>query len=155
MKPNLGINESSLQIVADELNKILADEILLYFQTRNYHWNIEGQNFNQLHSFYEVQYTELDEIMDQTAERIRVIGHYSEARLSDCIRFTNLIEPVFSNQQSEQLQQLLLSHETVIRNLRRLIPVFNDSYQDIGTADFLTQLLTRHEAMAWKIRAFL
>jgi starvation-inducible DNA-binding protein len=155
MKPNLGIIESNLQMAADELNKLLADEIMLYFQTRNHHWNIEGQNFNQLHAFYESQFNELDDIMDRTAERIRVIGHYSQARLSDCIRLTSLSEPPFSNQQTEQLQQLLVSHETIIRSLRRLVPVFTDDYQDIGTADFITQLLSLHETMAWKIRAFI
>jgi starvation-inducible DNA-binding protein len=154
MKPNLGITDSHLQMAAEELNRLLADEIMLYFQTRNYHWNIEGQNFNQLHVFYESQFNELDSIMDQTAERIRVIGHYARARLSDCTALTSLSEPPFSNQQSEQLEQLLASHETIIRNLRRLVPAFTDLYQDIGTADFITQLLSRHETMAWKIRAF-
>src|SRR3989441_11681007 len=30
-----------------------------------------------------------------------------------------------------------------------------DTYQDIGTSDFLTGLLEKHEKMAWMLRAFL
>jgi starvation-inducible DNA-binding protein len=53
MKANLGVPEVYLQVVSEELNKLLADEVVLFFKTRNYHWNIEGQNFHELHLFYE------------------------------------------------------------------------------------------------------
>ena len=155
MKPNLGILGVHLHSVSLELNKLLADEVVLYIKTRNYHWNIEGPNFHELHIFYEKQFSQLDEIMDQLAERIRTIGHYTEARLGDYLKLTNLIEPPYTNVQQDELRHLLDSHETIIRNLRRLIPVLADNYKDIGSSDFLTQLLGKHEKMAWMIRAYL
>jgi starvation-inducible DNA-binding protein len=154
MKPAIGINEEHLKSVAIELNNLLADEVVLYIQTRNYHWNIEGSNFNELHLFFEKQFTELDEIMDAVAERIRMIGHYTEARLTDYLKLTHLVEQPYSNDQSILLKNLLASQEAIIRNLRKLIPVFNDEYKDAGSSDFVTQLLGRHEKMAWMIRAY-
>lgn len=154
MKPDIGINEDHLQSVAFELNKLLSDEVVLYIQTRNYHWNIEGLNFNEMHLFFEKQFAELDEIMDAVAERIRMIGHYTEARLSDYLKLTHLTEQPYSNDQHVQLKNLLASHETIIRHLRKLITVFNDEYKDIGSSDFVNQLLGRHEKMAWMIRAY-
>ncbi len=155
MKPNLGILETHLQAASLELNKLLADEVVLYIKTRNYHWNIEGANFHEMHLFYEKQFMEIDEIMDQVAERIRTLGHYAEARLADYLKLTNLIEPPYINFQNDQLLSLLATHETIICNLRRLIPIFEDEYKDIGSGDFATQLLTRHEKMAWMVRAYL
>lgn len=154
MKANLGILETHLQPVAEQLNKLLADEVILYIKTRNYHWNIEGPNFNEMHTFYEMQFKQLDEIMDQIAERIRTIGHYTEARLADYLKLTNLIEPAYTNFQNDQLKHLLASHETIINNLRRLIPLFADKHKDIGSSDFATQLLVKHEKMAWMVRAY-
>jgi starvation-inducible DNA-binding protein len=155
MKPDIGINEEHLKSVAIELNSLLADEVVLYIQTRNYHWNIEGSNFNEMHLFFEKQSTALDEIMDAVAERIRMIGHYSEARLADYLKLTHLVEQPYSNDQSIQLKNLLASQETVVRNLRRLITTFSDKYKDAGSSDFVTQLLGRHEKIAWMIRAYL
>ena len=155
MKPNLGILETHLQAVSEELNKLLADEVVLYIKTRNYHWNIEGANFHEMHKFYEMQFNEIDEIMDQIAERVRTIGHYTEARLIDYLRLTHLIEPPYTNFQNDQLKNLLASHETIINNLRRLIPLFVDKHKDIGSSDFATQLLGKHEKMAWMVRVFL
>jgi len=155
MKPNLGILETHLQAVSQEMNKLLADEVVLYIKTRNYHWNIEGPNFNEMHIFYERQFLELDKIMNQIAERIRTIGHYTEARLEDYLKLTKLIETPHTNFQNDQLRYLLASHETIINNLRRLIPLFADKHKDIGSSDFITQLLGKHEKMAWMVRAYL
>ena len=63
MKTNIGIAEDHLRAVALELNKVLADEFILYTKTRNYHWNVEGHNFMEMHQFYESQFDQLDEIM--------------------------------------------------------------------------------------------
>lgn len=155
MKPNLGISESHLQAVSEELNKLLADEVILYIKTRNYHWNIEGPNFIEMHKFYEKHFNDLDEMMDQIAERIRTIGHYTEARLADYLKLTNLIENDYTNFQNDQLKYLLASHETIINNLRRLIPMFAEKHRDLGSSDFVTELLGRHEKMAWMVRAYL
>lgn len=48
MKANIGIPEDHLQQVTLELNKVLADEYILYTKTRNYHWNVEGDNFMEI-----------------------------------------------------------------------------------------------------------
>jgi starvation-inducible DNA-binding protein len=132
----------------------LADEFILYAKTRNYHWNVEGSNFMELHKFYESQFEQLDEIVDDVAERIRTIGHYAEARLKDYIELTHLDEQEYTNKQSEQLKNLLEDHESIVQNLRKLITLFADKYKDLGTSDFATGLMERHEKMAWFIRSY-
>src|SRR5664279_1361615 len=141
MKPNIGITEKNLQAVAGELQKVLSDEFVLYTKTRNYHWNIEGSNFMEMHKFYEGQYEQLDEIMDNTAERIRQLGHYAEGQLKDFIKLTRLGEEGYTTDQKKQLQNLLADHESLIRNLRKNINDFSDKYKDAGTADFVTGLM--------------
>ena len=79
MKPVIGIPENHLQAVGLELNQLLADEFVLYTKTRNCHWNVEGSNFMEMHKFYETQFEELDEIIDDVAERIRSIGQIGRA----------------------------------------------------------------------------
>lgn len=155
MKQNLGIPENHLKTVGLELNKLLADEFVLQTKTRNYHWNMEGPNFREMHLLFEEQVGDLDDMIDSIAERIRAIGSYAEARLEDYLRLTSLIEQPFTSFQHDQLKYLLGSHETLINNLRRLIPVFGEKYKDFGSADFATQLLGKHEKMVWMISAHL
>ena len=154
-RTTIGIPEKNLQKIALELNKALADEFVLYTKTRNYHWNVTGSNFMEMHKFYEGQYEQLDTVIDDMAERIRAIGHHAEARLSDYIELTNLVEQQYTDDQNKQLGILLDDHETIIRNLRRLTGEFTDKLGDVGTADFVTGVMEMHEKMAWMIRSYL
>jgi starvation-inducible DNA-binding protein len=71
MKPKIGIADDMRRGVVEILSTLLADEYLLYTKTRNYHWNVEGMQFNDLHKFFEAQYEALDEVIDDVAERAR------------------------------------------------------------------------------------
>jgi starvation-inducible DNA-binding protein len=154
MNTNIGISDANTKAVALELNKLLANEVVLYTKTRNYHWNIEGSNFLEIHKFLEGQYGDLEEIIDSVAERIRTIGHYAEGRLVDFLKLTSLLEPDNTSDQKKQLKNLLDDHETIIRELRVLITKFSDENKDLGTSDFVTGLLGKHEKMAWFLRSY-
>lgn len=155
MKANIGIPDNHLQAVAEKLQVLLADEQILYTKTRNYHWNVEGDNFSEMHLFYEKQYDELAEIIDEVAERIRMIGHYSTGRMVDFLKLTQLTEPEYTNNQPDQIKNLVEDHETIIRTLRTLITEFSDKQKDLGTSDFVTGLLRQHEKMAWMLSSYL
>lgn len=155
MKANIGVSDEHLKQIALELNKVLADEVVLYTKTRNYHWNIESPSFMEMHKFYEEQYEELAQFGDDVAEKIRTLGHYAEGRMSDFLKLTNLLEGDYTNDQKKQLKNLLDDHETVVRNLRRLIDEFDEKYKDKGSSDFVTGLMQKHEKMAWMIRSYL
>lgn len=154
MKINIGITEKNRQSVADQLSKLLADEFVLYTKTRNAHWNVEGADFHSMHIFFENQYNALDEIMDSVAERLRKIGHYAPATLSQFLQLTHLTERSESkNNSAGFLKELLADHENIIEFIRGNINPFADDYKDMGSSDFITGLLQEHEQMAWMLRA--
>ena len=155
MKANIGLSDKNSKEVAGILNNILADEYLLYTKTRNYHWNIEGSNFMEMHLFFENQYNAIDESIDEIAERVRQIGHYAQGRLTDFIKQSQLIEQQYTSDQQKQLKNLLDDHEAIIRFLRLHIDIFTDKYKDAGNADFITGLMEKHEKMAWFLRSYL
>ncbi|RZK46414.1 MAG: DNA starvation/stationary phase protection protein [Pedobacter sp.] len=154
MDVNIGISEKNRQAVALELNKLLADEHILYNKTRNYHWSIEGPSFMEFHKLYEAQYTALAETIDQIAERIRTIGHFAEGRLKELLKLASLEEPEAPTEQAEQIKNLEADHETIIKRLRKLIKDFDEKYKDAGSSDFVTGLLKQHEKMAWMLRSY-
>ena len=155
MTPNIEIDENHLKEGEHLLNTLLADEYVLYTKTRNAHWNIQGQNFIELHKFFENQYQTLDIIIDDVAKRVRALGHFALGSLKDFIAVTRLSEYnlEFTNQ-NHIIQSLLEDHETLIRSLRKDITATAE-HRDLGTADFMTRLLEQHEKMSWMLRAHL
>jgi len=155
MKPNIGLTIEERAGVVDILHLLLADEYVLYTKTRNYHWNVTGSHFNDLHKFFESQYEELDDIIDEVAERVRALGSKTMATLREFSEKTRLSErpSEYPNSQT-MLANLLADHELIVTNLRKDLQMCND-FNDVGTGDFLTGLMEQHEKMAWMLRAFL
>jgi starvation-inducible DNA-binding protein len=156
MEPSIGITTDHLTSVSHILNSILADEFVLYAKTRGAHWNVEGPDFHSMHLFFETQYEALDDIMDEVAERIRVLGHYASAKLGEYIELTHLTEqPSEPNNSEGFIRTLLNDHETIIIHLRENINHFSNELNDAGTSDFITGLMEKHEKMAWMLRSHL
>ena len=156
MNTSIGISPKNLQAVAAELSKLLADEFVLYTKTRNAHWNVEGPDFHSMHIFFEQQYEELEDKVDEVAERIRKLGHYAPATLQSFLSLTHLTEkPGEKNDSLGFIKELLTDHENVIIFIRENIDPFDEEYGDAGTSDFITGLMETHEQMAWMLRAHL
>ena len=156
MEPNIGISSQNRNDVVEILKKLVSDEYILYTKTRNYHWNVTGPQFNDLHKFFEAQYEELDNIIDDVAERIRELGSMSIATLTEFTKNGRLKEEPNSYPDAKtMLSNLLNDHESVIRTLRTDLETCTTKYQDTGTTDFLTGLMEQHEKIAWMLRAFL
>lgn len=155
MKPNIGLSDKGRESVVQILNTLLADEYLLYTKTRNYHWNVVGPQFNELHKFFESQYGELNGIVDEVAERARSIGGSASGTLAEFMSQTRLKEQSGNPEASEMISNLLGDHEAVIRFLRDDLTTCAEKHNDMGTSDFLTGLMEQHEKMAWMLRAFL
>jgi len=156
MEAKIGISKEHLAEVAHSLNKILADEFVLYTKTRKAHWNIEGPNFYNKHLFFEQQYNLLEDIVDDVAERIRKLGHYAPASLKQFLELTHLSEDDREKNDSQgYIKMLLADHESIVIHLRENIDNYAGPLKDLGTSDFITGLMERHEDMAWKLRAHL
>ncbi|MGY0034652.1 Dps family protein [Pedobacter sp. NJ-S-72] len=156
MKTTIGIKPENLAEVAHSLSKILADEFVLCTKTRNAHWNVEGPDFYNKHKFFEEQYTQLEEIVDGVAERIRTLGHYAPATLKQYLELTHLSEETREKNDSQgYIKTLLDDHESIVIHLRANINGYANVLQDLGTSDYITGLMEKHETMAWMLRAHL
>lgn len=156
MEANIGIKSENLAAVAHSLSSILADEFVLYTKTRKAHWCVTGPDFHSKHLFFETQYTQLEDIVDNVAERIRSLGHFPPATLKEYLQLTHLTEQTREKNNSEGfIHDLLADHESILIHLRENINGYANALKDAGTSDYITGLMETHEKMAWMLRAHL
>jgi starvation-inducible DNA-binding protein len=156
MKPNIGIVEKKLKSTSAILGVILADEMTLYMKTRKSHWNVTGESFMELHKLFENQYKQLEEAIDEVAERIGKLGEKTIGTMTEYLSLSNIKEkPGKYASSKDMIRELLTDHETVIIQLRANIITCAEKQGDAGTADFLTGLMELHETTAWILRRFL
>lgn len=152
--PDLGISAANVQGVLAMLNRLLADEHVLYMRLRNYHWNLVGMSFGPLHELFQQQYETLATEIDDIAERIRMIGGIAPGTLTEMLKLATLSErPGDLPDDRTMVAHLVADHEAIIRHLRQDLRAADEQYDDMGTSDFLTGLMERHEKQAWLLRA--
>ncbi len=156
MKPQIGITEEDLKKSISFLSSILANEVTLYIKTRKFHWNVSGESFMELHRLFEGQYKQLEEYIDEIAERVSKLGGKTIGTMKEFSDLTTLKEsPNHYPSQKEMIKELLDDHEIVIIQLRKDIDLCAKENKDAGTVDFLTGLMEQHETMSWVLRRYL
>jgi starvation-inducible DNA-binding protein len=156
VKTDIGVKDDARKKIVELLNMRLCDEYVLYTKTRNYHWNVIGPRFSQLHEFFKEQYEMLDGIVDETAERARQLGGKSLGTIEEFARHSSINEhPGQYPEVQAMISNLLKDHETIIRTLRKNADECDEQYHDMATNDFFLEAVQRHEKMAWMLRAHL
>lgn len=156
MIPKIGMSEIHLQRSINLMSIILSDEMTLYIKTRKFHWNVAGESFMELHKLFEKQYTELEVIIDEVAERINKLGGKTIGTMNEFTLLSRIVEhPNKYPVQKAMISELLSDHEMLISELRKDIDICADECHDVGSADLLTGILQQHESIAWILRRYL
>jgi starvation-inducible DNA-binding protein len=154
MSINIGIKSENRTDIVNGLSRLLADTYTLYLKTHNYHWNVTGPMFTSLHALFEEQYTELATAVDVIAERIRALGEFAPGSYQAFAQLTEIKEENNVPAAEQMIQNLLDSHEVIIRHARELLQSDAVESDDVS-ADLLTQRMEFHEKNAWMLRSLL
>lgn len=151
---NLGIEKKGMEKVANGLSSILADSYFLYLKTQNYHWNVEGPRFHELHEMFEEQYVEMASAVDEIAERIRALDFKAPGTFKEFSKLTSLQERDGSIATDKMIEDLGEGHEAIARKSREVVGIANEIH-DEATADLLAARIKLHEKTAWMLRSTL
>ncbi len=153
---NIGISSKDLEISIDILNTILGSECVLLFQTLNYHWNLVGPQFHDYHLLFDDQYKAIFEKIDALAERVRFLGGKAIGSMDSAIKHAILKEDLATPPTPTiMVSNLLDQHEKLIREIRIGINKTAEDNHDMGSSNFLTDLIEKHEKTAWMLRSLI
>jgi starvation-inducible DNA-binding protein len=152
IQPNIGLDSEVRHSVVGILNNTLANEAVLTVKTRSAHWNVSGAGFFELHILFDSQYKQLNDISDEIAERVRMLGGIAIGSLQEFIDYTRLEE---QPGEVPDIMDLLADHEASIRFLREDTRNCTEEYEDEGTFELLVSVMRLHEKMAWMLRSYI
>lgn len=149
---NIGINKSDRTEIADGLKKLLADSYTLYLQTHNFHWNVTGPQFRELHLMFEEQYNELWTAVDEIAERIRTLGFPAPGTYAEFSRLSSVEEVEGVPSAKDMVAILTAGHERVVQTARQVLKTAQEA-DDESSASLVSDRMRVHEKTAWMLRA--
>jgi starvation-inducible DNA-binding protein len=132
---------------AVNLNQLLADTITLRDLYKKHHWQVSGPTFYQLHLLFDKHFNEQNDLVDQIAERIMMLGGVSIAMSADVAEMTLIPRPPKGREEVPvQISRLLHAHEIVLKEARTMARQAAEDGDD-GTNDLLVSSVIRNNEM--------
>jgi starvation-inducible DNA-binding protein len=134
------------------LRECLANTFVMYFKAHQFHWNVEGPNFPQYHSFLGDLYEELHGAVDPIAEQIRTLDQYAPTSIAAMLAMSAVMESLSTAQPREMFASLNTDNDIVLLTLTKAYQKAEE-LGHLGISNFLQDRLTAHEKHGWMLRA--
>lgn len=142
------------QSTIQKLRVLLASWTSVRQKTHVFHWNVTGNNFNELHKYFEELYDEAVANMDSCAERLRQLGVYIEMSLDDAASLSVVDNKISPKKDDEMVSDLVRTYAQLV-SLQNEIYVESNGVNDYVTADLMTQLSKSSEMRSWFLSSWL
>jgi len=138
----------------EQLQILLANYQLYYQNLRNFHWNVGGNSFFELHAKFEELYNDASDKVDEIAERILTLNGHPLGNFSDYLAISTIQEANSNCSGAEMVAEIIASHEILIRKIKDVLVEATIS-EDEGTLDILPAYVSNLEKLNWMFKAFL
>jgi starvation-inducible DNA-binding protein len=149
----LGYKENESEKIVESLNKLLANYHVHYQKLRNFHWNVTGSDFFDLHEKFEELYDEAKINIDLIAERIRVFGMTPYSLITDYLEHSDIKEVGTDLPSKEMVDEVLKDFEILNDNLDECAKRVAD-LGDSATEDMLIAFIKDIELHHWMLTSF-
>ncbi|QQX75942.1 MULTISPECIES: Dps family protein [Aequorivita] len=149
----LNLDKKKTTATAKELNVLLADYHLYYQKLRNFHWNVIGHNFFDLHIKFEEMYDDAKLKIDEIAERILTLRFQPTSNFTDYLKMSNIKESPSDTKDIKMVEILLDDHGKLLKQMRTVVEKA-DAAGDEGTIDLIGGFIGHIEKVSWMLDAW-
>ena len=141
-------------MLKDKLKQVLGTSFAFYIKAAGFHWNIEGPNFPQYHTFLGDLYNEVYGSIDQLAEIIRQLDSYAPGSMT---RYQEL--SIIDEQQQIPRAELMMAE--LYEDNQKIIVLLKETFHQCeaedeqGIADFIAGRIDSHAKHSWMLRSIL
>ncbi|MBT0609166.1 Dps family protein [Aequorivita echinoideorum] len=149
----LNLDKKKITATAEQMNILLADYHMYYQKLRNFHWNVVGPNFFDLHIKFEEMYEDAKIKVDEIAERILTLRFQPTSNFTDYLKISNLKESPSETKDTEMVKILLEDHGLLLKQMRKVVEKA-DAAGDEGTIDMIGSFIADLEKVSWMLDAW-
>ena len=136
----------------NQLKIAFASQYAFAIKAQNFHWNVEGSDFYQLHQLFDTIYSEVYGAVDAFAENIRKIKAYTPASLERFSALTAVTDEVEVLNPQAMVAELLRDAEKM-QEIMKVLFVEAENLGHHGLSNFLADRQDAFAKHAWFLRA--
>lgn len=119
-------------------------------KSENFHWNVTGPDFLQYHELFGKIYDEVDDELDDFAERVRAMRAWVPASFSQLAEHSAITDTVEVLPKNEMLRVLYVDNGKVHDELLKAYQLAEE-YGEQGLCAFLSERIDEHRKHGWML----
>ena len=148
------LDAQKVQPVVSALRQLLADVQVYYTNLRDFHWNVQGTKFYNLHAEFERLYDGIATKADDIAERLLQLGATPEHRYSEYLKISQVKEAEVTHCGHSALSHVLETEKQLIAQERVVLAAAQEAGDEATTA-MVGDWLRAQEKLIWMLVATL
>jgi len=150
----LGFTVEETKEIVKHLNYLLANYHVHYQKLRNFHWNVRGRDFFELHEEFEKLYTQSRKNIDIVAERVKVFGQIPVSTLREYLEMAEIQEVGYDFTADQMVKEILNDFEMLLSFMMNVADAAID-IGDVGTEDMINTFIKQMEKTHWMYNSWL
>lgn len=134
------------------LNEFLSDLNVFYRKLQNYHWNIQGEDFFEVHAKLEELYNQINEEVDEIAEHILILGGQPLGTLKDYLSNSKIQEAENKKVKSDEVYSNLITDYGTL--LKKVIEIKEESenQKQYDTSSLIDEYILNYGKIIWMLK---
>lgn len=150
----LGWTARETEKISHALNELLANYSVHYQKLRNFHWNVKGSDFFDLHEQFEMQYNEALQHIDDIAERIRIFQETPLSTMKEYLETSEIKETSAQLASDLMVREILSDYRILLEHMFSVVEIAAGQ-NDSGTEEMIKVFIHNIEKHHWMLSAFL
>jgi len=143
-----------MEELIQQMKVYLADNVAFGMKAQQYHWNVEGDDFPQYHTFLGNLYEEVDGVIDQVGEYIRTLDAYAPLSFRRLLELTSIEDTDVAPEAMVMMRNLYSDNEKVMSSIMEAYRLA-ERYNELGLSNFLQDRIAAHKKHQWMLRSIL
>ncbi|CAM2922291.1 DNA starvation/stationary phase protection protein [Hathewaya histolytica] len=138
-----------------ELNVYLANLNVLYTKLHNYHWNVSGLGFFELHTQYENFYNQTSLDLDQVAEVLLSLGYTPMASMKEYLSVATIKEREAKKiSTKDSVKEVSEDFKVMLKSSKEILELAEEEKVQ-AVIDMAAAFIGNYEKTLWMLRAYL
>ena len=150
----LALNKEKIPALIKELNLLLANYQVYSQKLKNFHWNVKGSYFFELHRQFEKLYERSHNDIDLIAERVRILKSKPWNTLKKYLENSEIKEQEDFLNDRHIVEIIVNDHYLLLKNMRKVLRIA-ESAGDEGTMDLIVGMMRYIEKKSWMLDSWI
>ena len=149
MKQKINRRNIMDKVLVEKVNGYIANIAVSYIKLHNLHWNVIGPDFKPVHEYLETLYDAMAEVLDESAELLKINGQVPLASMQDYLKVATVKELESKDYSTKEALAIVLADMQLLKAQASELRDLDNEQDQFDIANLAEDNLANYNKTIW------